>query len=199
MDTWTDSDCILQFVVIEYSVIIMHYPCTWCHPFPPPVFDHLIQRGKAWEIWSHVVTSHRQRVDTPWPEEPTSKLFTMSLQPIEHCMPSNWTWANLTPDRLSIFDYLYAFNSTVTMYVPSKVILHKLLSLEWMPSDTLLSTIIGIIQLSSSYHSFQIFSFKMCSYVMCPCVHMGEEYLLCVNPFFRDSIWLHYLLSYLWY
>jgi len=35
--------------------------------FPPPVFDRLQYtntEGKAWEIWSHVVTSGRQKVDT---------------------------------------------------------------------------------------------------------------------------------------
>jgi len=36
--------------------------------FPPPVFDRLLyanmEGDSAWEIWSHAVTSSRQRVDT---------------------------------------------------------------------------------------------------------------------------------------
>ena len=33
-------------------------------PFPPPAYSMQILRGKAWEIWSHAMTSGRQRVDT---------------------------------------------------------------------------------------------------------------------------------------
>ena len=36
-------------------------------PFPLPAFDcfqYEIRRGKAWEIWSHVMMSGRQMVDT---------------------------------------------------------------------------------------------------------------------------------------
>ena len=48
-------------------MIWVHYSLV-PRPFPPPVFDRVysmqIRRGKAWEIWSRVVTSGRQMVDT---------------------------------------------------------------------------------------------------------------------------------------
>ena len=57
-------------------------------PFPPPAFHRFqygIRRGKAWEIWSRVMSSSRHKVDTRGavPNEE-------SQRPVLYCPSNGW-------------------------------------------------------------------------------------------------------------
>ena len=68
---WKHHDCpfawYLQIIIINVSSYVMGTAlCLIPRPLPPPVTSILefLQRGKAWRIWSHIMTSGRQTVDT---------------------------------------------------------------------------------------------------------------------------------------
>jgi len=99
--TYNVRACACTYMCACVHMCVLNPGAMWSlSPFPPPAFDCLqyaTRRGKAWEIWSHVVLSGRQRVDsrevwielTVWSAPPQN---THNIQtPLCHWGPANST------------------------------------------------------------------------------------------------------------
>jgi len=79
-----------------YSLLDLRSISLFLRPFPPPVFDHLQYANMEREIWSCVVMSDRQRVDT-WgvvPNEESQPDLHTRREGLESCLYTHFFLRN---------------------------------------------------------------------------------------------------------